>query len=81
MCIVLFLLIDTYHVLPFFFAAHYKNYLHAGVHECDMMISLTSLIKHCKIRDYAEPPRVTFQGHIMCICWVLPLLDPEGCEG
>ena len=56
----------------------HKNYLHAGIQECDMMISPTSLIKHCKIRDYAGPPRVTFQGyHIMCICWVPPLLDPE----
>ena len=40
----------------------HKNYLHAGIQECDMMISPTSLIKHCKIRDYAGPPRVTFQG-------------------
>jgi len=56
----------------------HKNYLHVGIQECDMMISPTSLIKHCKIRDYAGPPRVTFQGyHIMCICWVPPLLDPE----
>ena len=79
MRIVLFLLIETYDVLPFFFATHLQNYLHAGVQECDMMISPTSLIKHCKIRDYAGPPRVTFQGyHIMCICWVSPLLDPSG---
>ena len=41
----------------------YKNYLHAGVQKCGMMISPTSLIKHCKIWDYAGPPRVTFQGY------------------
>ena len=44
-----------------------KNYLHAGIQKCGMMISPTSVIKHCKIRDYAGPPRVTFQWHIMCV--------------
>ena len=60
----------------------HKNYLHAGIQECDMMISPTSLIKHCKIRDYAGPPRVTFQGyHIMFICWVSSSSGPLSTSG